>query len=293
MDVSIIIVNYNTKQITANCIESIFEHTADIEFEVILIDNSSTDGSDALFEKDIRLVFMKSNTNLGFGKANNLGYSIAKGKYVFLLNSDTVILNNVVKIFYDSAENMSPNYACFGCLLQNIEGGYSSSIGDFLKIKNILLDSISVYTKYFGFTFKRWIKKSSIDERPFVTNVIIAADLFIRKNIIEKLGLFDPKFFMYHEENDLQRRYLENGFLSVIIDGPKIIHLEGVSRGNSINREILGIQGMFIYLKKWNSNLKYYFFIMLFILLRLPVAFYTKYSFNEKTKYFKSLFTSI
>ena len=98
---------------------------------------------------------------------------------------------------------------------------------------------------------------------------------------------------MYHEENDLQRRYLENGFLSVIIDGPKIIHLEGVSSGNSINREILGIQGMFIYLKKWNSNLKYYFFIMLFILLRLPVAFYTKYSFNEKTKYFKSLFTSI
>ncbi|GHT72706.1 hypothetical protein FACS189456_1970 [Bacteroidia bacterium] len=88
MDVSIIIVNYNTKQLTANCIDSVFHKTEGINFEVILVDNASTDGSKEHFRNDPRIQFIESDENLGFGRANNLGAKYAKGKYLFLLNSD-------------------------------------------------------------------------------------------------------------------------------------------------------------------------------------------------------------
>ena len=89
MDVSIIIVNYNTCQMTKECIDSVFERTFGLDFEIILVDNGSTDGSKSQFEKDSRITYVYSEFNLGFGCANNLGYKFAKGDYVFLLNSDT------------------------------------------------------------------------------------------------------------------------------------------------------------------------------------------------------------
>ena len=102
MDVSIIIVNYNTRQLTSNCIESIFKYTNGVSFEVILVDNASTDGSIDFFTNDERIIFISSKENLGFGRANNLGYKVAKGRYIFLLNSDTLLLNNAIKIFCDT-----------------------------------------------------------------------------------------------------------------------------------------------------------------------------------------------
>ena len=85
MDVSIIIVNYNTKQLTLDCINSVFDQTKDVSFEIILVDNASVDGSKELFEKDSRIKYIYSNQNVGFGRANNIGFEQAKGKYVFLL----------------------------------------------------------------------------------------------------------------------------------------------------------------------------------------------------------------
>ena len=91
MEVSIIIVNYNTCDITKNCINSIFEYTKDIKFEIILVDNNSKDKSYSVFSNDNRITYLYQQNNLGFGKANNLGFKHAKGKYIFLLNSDTLL----------------------------------------------------------------------------------------------------------------------------------------------------------------------------------------------------------
>ena len=113
MDVSVIIVNYNTKKLTKNCIDSIFQNTKDVKFEVILVDNASTDGSKEFFEQDNRIKYIYSTTNLGFGKANNLGYKEASGKYLFLLNSDTLLLNNAIDLFYVIAEkDTNKNIGC-------------------------------------------------------------------------------------------------------------------------------------------------------------------------------------
>jgi GT2 family glycosyltransferase len=292
MDVSVIIVNYNTKQLTANCINSLFEQTRDITFEVILIDNDSSDGSVELFEKEDRVIFIKSEKNIGFGRANNLGYEISKGKYVLLLNSDTELINNAIKIFFDIAERMPKNIACFGCLLKNKNGAYSPSFGKFLTIKDVLLFSVNNYTKHFGLNLPIWNENRMIKRPPFEVEIIVGADLFIRREVVEKCGLFDPAFFMYHEENDLQRRYAEAGYSQVIIDGPEILHLEGRSGGNTLNKEILAMNGMLTYIKKWNIRIAYYSFFIVFVILRLSLFINPKYKWAEKTNYFKKLLFS-
>ena len=91
MDVSIIIVTYNTLKMTNNCLESIIEYTQGINYEIILVDNASKDGSKDFFEKDLRIHYIYSESNLGFGRANNLGAKVAKGKYLFLLNCSFLV----------------------------------------------------------------------------------------------------------------------------------------------------------------------------------------------------------
>ena len=102
MDVSIILVSYNTILLTASAIDSIIEKTQGITYEIILVDNNSVDGTveylDGKFNEN--LIIVKSTKNLGFGKANNLGIEIANGKYVFLLNTDTILINNAIKVLW-------------------------------------------------------------------------------------------------------------------------------------------------------------------------------------------------
>lgn len=100
MDVSIIIVNYNTYDLTAACIQSIIEHTKRISYEIIVVDNASTDGSKEKFERDSRIKYIYSEKNGGFGYGNNRGIEIANGDYFFLLNSDTLLLNNAIYEFF-------------------------------------------------------------------------------------------------------------------------------------------------------------------------------------------------
>ena len=120
LDVSIIIVSYNTRELTINCLKSIYKNTKDISFEVIVSDNGSTDGSVEMIKTEFpQVVLIENNANLGFGAANNRGLAVAKGKYVFYLNSDTVILNNCLKIFYDYWEN-SPEKDKIGALGTNL-----------------------------------------------------------------------------------------------------------------------------------------------------------------------------
>ena len=289
MQVSIIIVNYNTKKLTLNCINSIFEYTKKVNIEVILVDNASTDGSIELFKNDSRIKFITNNTNLGFGKGNNLGFKFATGKYILLLNSDTLLNNNAIKIFFDTAESMDKTIACFGCLLKNADGKYSSSFGTFMSIGKTLLISLKEYVKFFRPKFYSCNEKDLIKQTPFFVDLIVGADLFIRRNVIENLGLFDPTFFMYYEEADLQRRYAKAGYKMMIISGPEIIHLEGQSSYKKLSREILEIHGLFIYLKKWNNSLSYYIFRAIYLSLRISVIINPKYKWKEKIAFFKKL----
>jgi len=97
VDVSVIIVNWNTKELLRDCLSSVYEHAGNVDYEIIVIDNASTDGSAEMVKNDFRQVILIENTeNQGFAAANNQGMAIAKGRYVLLLNSDTVVLDNSI-----------------------------------------------------------------------------------------------------------------------------------------------------------------------------------------------------
>lgn len=275
MDVSVIIVNYNTKLLTANCIDSIYEHTQGLSFEVILVDNASEDGSKDLFQNDDRIIYLYSPENLGFGKANNRGYSIAKGNYVFLLNPDTLLLNNAIKYFYDSMESLPDTIACLGTMLQDENGNKASSYGAFITLGQLFK---KIGRKVFPF-----LKSHETIHYPFCVPVIIGADLFIRRSVIEKEGFFDPRFFMYHEENDLQRRFFLSGYRSLLIEGPKIVHLEGKSNPYKIS--LLNTYGRFVYIKKWEPYSTYLLYRIVFAIYQFPKLLLPKIPWEERKKY--------
>lgn len=289
MDVSIIIVNYNTKQMTLNCINSIFKHTKNISFEVLLVDNDSIDGSIELFKEDTRIQFISSGGNIGFGRANNLGYQNAKGKYIFLLNSDTILLNNAIEIFYNKMESLSQNVACMGTILKDNELKDIHSYGEFPTLtKEFIYRTVIrrvLKIQYYDNPSRR---KDYDFEVPYITG----ADLFIRREAIERCGLFDKDFFMYYEETDLQFRFKKEGYTRMIIYGPSIIHLCGGSRKKvklNLGRRIMSLRSSFIYLRKHNNVITYRLYRVLFALYNIPMLFVKKYSYDDRINYYKEL----
>lgn len=237
MDVSVIIVNYNTKELTRNCLRSVFEQTKGIDFEVIVSDNGSTDGSIEMMRTEFpRIVLIENNENLGFGAANNRALKVAKGKYVFYLNSDTLLLNNAVKIFFDYWEENGEreNLGALGCNLLDKSFEITHSFATFPHIKSLVFSyamrnirfDVKRLFHFFNFDYTRWNKKLIYKEYFGKVDYITGADLFLKNN---KYAKFDERYFLYSEEVQLEYNLAKDGLNRLIIDGPKIMHLQGSS----------------------------------------------------------------
>lgn len=236
MDVSIIIINYNTKQMTSECIDSVIEHTKNIEYEIILVDNASSDGSKEFFEKDSRVRYIYSKRNAGFGAGNNLGAKYATGKYLLLLNSDTLLNNNAIKMFYDYAE--ANNQRCvYGGWLQDREGKPNESQFPFPRMG---------YVEF----IKSFFTRPKAEDRTSVMHVdaVVGADMFLLKDVYDEANGFDEHIFMYGEETELQYRLKKMGVDRMIIPGPKVVHFGGAS-GTSKNT-VSHMDSHYYFLKK-------------------------------------------
>ena len=288
MDVSVIIVNYNTKELTAKCIDSIYAQTFGVSFEVILVDNASTDGSAFHFERDDRIHFVKSDINLGFGKANNLGYKYAEGRYIFLLNSDTVLLNNAIKLFYDKMESSDMSVGCMGCLLEDPNHHYVHSYADFPKVCNMMYSHVSPRLfRLVGYGDIKMDDPKRRERNPsfFQVEYVTGADLFIRKEVIEECGMFDPDFFMYYEDPEMQHRFVKRGYFSFIFDAPRIVHLEGRSMKPDNRKMFISFDSHLKYLRKTQPKLEV---LILQILLLFKWVFHCSLTNNGKL-YFRSI----
>lgn len=279
MDVSIIIVNYNTKQLLANCLATVFEKTKGVTFEVIVVDNASTDSSEEYIKERYPSVkWINSGENLGFGKANNLGAKSATGKYLFLLNSDTLLLNNAIRIFFDYAEShQHEGIGTFGSWLLDKNEKPNNAFGFFPCAKNEICYLLGKY---------QLPSLSDITEEKEV-DYITGADLFIEKRLFDKLDGFDKNIFMYYEETDLQYRIAQRGLSRKIIPGPRIIHLEGGSfenKGLSLKRFLMAQTSYNYYLRKNFHGLNYYFNRVMLCLIRLTLFITTKWAVAEKIK---------
>ena len=291
MNVSIILVNYNTHDLTQACIDSIFDKTKDIEFEVILVDNDSKDGSQEIFSKDRRINFVESGGNIGFGRANNLGLKKATGKYIFFLNTDTLLVNNAIKYFFDYCEGHSHDMlGGIGCLLQDKEGNTVHSFAHFPTLTSKLRDFfVAPIYKKLGKTYQRYdTTDDDVTKDSFRVDYVTGADLFVSRELIDKCGAFDKDFFMYYEETEMQHRWTRNGYPSYIIKSPMIIHLEG----GSVNKDheqfsprkfVMGINSAKLYMRKTHGTI-YNFAYRIVSLLNIYVVYHHHFDGETKRK---------
>lgn len=230
MDVSVIIVNYNTLELTKNTINSVIEKTKELNYEIILVDNASTDGSIEFFEKEYKnkIIIIRNSENLGFGRANNKGIEIARGKYVFLLNSDTLLINNAIKILFDFMEKNEDCGVCGGNLFDiDLKPTHS-----FLRKLPCLTSEIDFQLNFFGKVFRKVVNKRNdfnYSKNEKEVGYITGADMMIRKKVLLETGMFDKEFFMYSEESELTYRIKQKKYRVISVPQAKIIHLEGKS----------------------------------------------------------------
>jgi len=293
MDVSIIIVNYNTRELIKECLKTVFSKTQDLEFEVIVVDNNSHDGSQEMLYNDFpNVILIENKENVGFGKANNIGVQKAQGKYIFLLNSDTVLCNNAVSVFFQFMEthNTSKIGAIGGLLLnQNMQPIHSS--GSFPSKRKILYLLLRGYfQRIFPISIKKTERLSFDGDSTFEVDYITGADLFMSAELFKQLNGFDTRFFMYYEETDLQKRMDKLNLKRLIVQGPEIQHLCNASTSNSNKKRILTTTSLFIYMKKHSCTCSYWLFRIIYPILRLPVLFDRRFTSQERNEYFLFLF---
>lgn len=225
---SIIFVNYNTEQLILDAISSILKFTT-ITYEIIVVDNNSQKGNIELLEnnKDINLI--KLSQNLGFGRANNKGIEVAKGDYILFINPDTILMNNAIDILCHYLDKTSNVGACGGNLY---DINYNPTISFhrlFPSITNELNNILLYIPERIKFGKNRIFNYTN---KPLNVAYITGADLLVRRSILNEIGPFDKRFFMYYEETELCYRIHKNGYNIVSIPNAKIQHLEGKSSNN-------------------------------------------------------------
>ena len=261
MDVSIIFVNYNTYKLTIEAIASVYEFTKKINFEIIVVDNNSKDNSvDQIKNKFPDVVIIRNVKNIGFGRANNKGMKIAKGKYFFLLNTDTYLISNAIELFFDFMEEKeNSTVAVVGGQLYKPNGGYSVSYGPFPNFKLFVKGS---FWRYF-YKKKFYINEVVIPVKedfiiPYEVDYVSGADFFIRREIINKTKGFNESFFMYFEETELSLRIKKIVYNAKIMILPqaKIVHIGQGSTLKSIKNKkfkLLYLKSKSLYFKFQNG----------------------------------------
>lgn len=278
MDVSIIIVNWNTKDVLRNCLESIYDQTNNIEFEVIVVDNASSDDSVSILKANFPGVKLIANDrNRGFAAANNQAMVVAKGRYILLLNPDTIILDNAIAksvIFAD----YHVNAGVLGVKILNVDDTLQPSCFMLPSLLNMFLSSTYLYkllpqSKFFGREQMTWWDRNDVREVEVVTGCF----MLVRHEVIEQVGMMDERFFMYAEETDWCYRIKQAGWKIMFTPCGQIIHLGGVSsRQMKMEMEMQKRASILFYYKKHKNLFSYglaCLLVSIFFSLRAPFWF--------------------
>ena len=205
-----------------NCIESLLESDMKDQIELIVVDNNSTDGSCDMLRTEFPMVScLENQENVGFSKANNRGAEIAKGKYVLILNPDTLLKSNTLSEFYSFAERQ----AKFGAAgAQFIDGS-----GKYLPESKRNFPNLMVAgTKLLGYS-KFYYSNHIEQDQVAPIDILTGAFMFIRKSVYDEVGGFDEDFFMYGEDIDLSYRIIKSGYKNFYLGNNKVLHFKGES----------------------------------------------------------------
>ena len=278
MKLSIIIVNYNVKNFLEQCLGSIQNASKDINLEVFVVDNNSIDKSTQMVKNKFPDVNLICNaTNVGFSKANNQAIKKSTGKYVLLLNPDTIIQENTL---YETIHFLDKNPIAGALGVKMIDGS-----GQFLPESKRSLPTPSIaFYKIFGLSklfprskeFGKYHLNYLNTEKTHEIDVISGAFFMIRKSVLNKVGLLDESFFMYGEDIDLSYRIQKAGYKNYYLPTTSIIHYKGEStKKTSVNYIFTFYNAMIIFVKKHykgSSSILLLYLIKLAILLRALIS---------------------
>ena len=231
MQLSIIIVNYNVQYFLEQCIISVVAACKNIEAEIIVVDNNSTDGSKLFFNNRFKAVqFIWLQQNLGFAKANNIGLTAARGSTILFLNPDTIVAEDCFEqclTFFHSKDKAGALGIRMidgsGCFLKESKRGFPSLFTSFCKLSGLtaLFPSSKIFANYYLGHLP--------ENQNHTVAVLSGAFMMVDKKILNKLGGFDETFFMYAEDIDLSYRIQKAGFLNYYFAESTIIHFKGES----------------------------------------------------------------
>ncbi|MGG2198141.1 glycosyltransferase family 2 protein [Paenibacillus validus] len=231
MDLSIIVLNYNTKQLTLNCLESIRNSVTEYLYEIILVDNHSTDGSIEAFERHYpEIELIRNQVNVGFSKGNNQAMKIARGRYVLLLNSDTIVNSDTLDVMLQFMDQR-PTVGAAGCKVVLPDGSLDKACR-----RGFPTPSASFYYA-FGFAklfprvprFNQYQLSYLDPDQDYPVDCLVGAFMMVRREVIDQVGMLDEDFFMYGEDIDWCYRIKEAGWGIHYYPYTEIVHYKGAS----------------------------------------------------------------
>jgi len=260
-DVSVIITTYNNKNVLEKCLDSIYKYTKDINFEIIVVDNHSQDGTIFLVEKKyptIKYIYLEDN--YGFAKANNIGIMESCSKYILLLNNDTLLFNNLIKDLHDFMEKDQNNSACGPRLVDE-------------KLR---------FQKQGSILFNLYLR---IINKAVNVNFLPMTAFFIRKSVFDKIGLLDENFFFYNEDLDFALRMKKSDLVIRYIPSASLIHT-GKGTAKYLPEKVIfeSYKGGLYFVKKHYNRLIYIIY-SIFVLFEINIKIlYKKLEFKKNNR---------
>ena len=254
MKLSVVIVNYNVKHFTEQCVRSVLRGSAGIATEVFIVDNASTDGSVSylrqtlpIADSNVPIRIIESNHNLGFARGNNMAIRLTRGEYVLLLNPDTIVaeqtLGEAIR-FMDG----HPEAGAAGVKMHNSDGSLARESRRSIPTPLVSLKKMLGMDRHYYMSHLPW-------DSPAPIEVISGAFCLLRRKAIEQVGLLDESFFMYGEDIDLSYRLLKGGWQNWYLPLP-ILHYKGESTQKSSFRYVhVFYQAMHIFFGKHYGHL--------------------------------------
>lgn len=249
IELSIVIVNFNSGKYLYETIRSIYDQAPEINFEIIVVDNNSSDNSVEKVKEsfsDVKVIELKENT--GFASANNSGVKSSLGEYILILNNDTEIFKNSIEVLLSEIKE-NPDYGIISPLLQYGDGSPQLSFGSDPGLIS------EFFLKYFSktlYNIRLFLSRGNFEKD---VDWISGACFLISSDLYNRLGGFDERFFLYYEDADLGKRIREEGFTNHITSKSKIIHFLGKSTGPLFS-DLLPVikKGHLYYYRKHNTK---------------------------------------
>ncbi|MGL5563877.1 MAG: glycosyltransferase family 2 protein [Tannerellaceae bacterium] len=255
VQVSILIVNYKTEELVCECISSIQTYTQSVSYEIIVADNNSGDSLDRIRKEYPEVQVIALPENVGFGAANNIAYQASKGEVIFFLNPDTILKNNAVFYLYETLMS-NPKIGVCGANMYTLDHKANVSFLPFPNFKSEVKQLLGLEKELEMDSYYNFSSQSKM-----VDGFISGADMMVRRDVLQRCGTFDPDFFMYYEDCELNYRIKKHGYVIMSVPAAKIVHLQGMSceaKGEEMKLSsfLMLLRSRYLYLLKTEGKTK-------------------------------------